>query len=331
MSGKKILKAACHGLNGHQILRELKDNPRASLTAVSDIPPETLKDVFGDEAGAIKICATLDDLVRTDADLISLCSKIRREQPKDAMKCLAAGKHVLAEKPCVFAQAELDALLAEAAAKGVLFREMGGSEDQPPLRQMKALVDSGAIGRIVQVWGQKSYPFHKRRPQDPDIDGGIFQAGLHALRFIEFVTSTRLLDASCMKTRLGNPVGGGELDMAASVNLSLTGGILGNITVNYLNRTELGTWGNEQLRVFGTDGFIESVDGFVKGKLVNAKGVLELSDAGKSAGRSYFTSYIDLILDGTPMPTPFEIEKGFIEDTIKVMDRLREAPPLVQA
>ena len=328
MASGKILKVACHGLNGHQILHELKSHPKAKLVAVSDIPPEKVKDVLGEKAKDVKICATLEELLQSDAELISLCSGFRREQPADAVKCLEAGKHVLAEKPCVFTQAELDLILATAKVEGVLFREMSGSEDQPPVRQMKEMIEAGKIGRIVQAWGQKSYPFHNRRPQDPDIDGGIFQAGLHALRFLEFLCSARVEQVDCMKTRLGNPVPGGALDMAASINLALTGGILANITVNYLNRSELGTWGNEQTRIFGTDGFIESTDGLTKGKLVNANGVMELSDSGKSVETSYFTSYMDLILEGKAMPTPFEIEKGFIEDTIKIMDCVRSVRTL---
>lgn len=322
----KVLKVGCHGLNGHQILGQLKSNPLARLTAVSGIPASKLEPDF--KGRNVEVCASLDELLKADVDFVSLCSPLRASQPQDALKCLEAGKHVLAEKPCAFSGEELARILDAAKANGVLFREMSGSENDPPIRQMKSLIAAGQIGRVVQAWAQKSYPFHAGRPQDPDVDGGIFQAGLHGLRFLEFLCDARVEQVSCMKTRLGNPVAGGGLDLAASVNLGFSGGILANVTVNYLNRKELGTWGNEQIRVFGTEGFIETTDGLTKGKLVNAKGVLDLSDAGKRLETPYFTSYAELILEGKAMPTPFEIEIGYIEDTIKIMDCVRSARPL---
>lgn len=40
-------------------------------------------------------------------DLISLCSPSRKNQAKDAIECLRAGKHVYAEKPAAFSEKEL--------------------------------------------------------------------------------------------------------------------------------------------------------------------------------------------------------------------------------
>jgi len=320
-----MLRVACHGLNGHQILHELKDNPRAKLTAVSEIPVEKLKAALGEKAADVKVCGSLDELLECETDLVSLCSPLRTKQPEDAVKCLKAGRHVLAEKPCAFTKRELDAILKAADRAKVRFHEMCDSVILPPVPQMKAIIDSGAIGEIVQAWGQKSYPYHDGRPQDPDVDGGIFQAGLHALRFICFLTGARVEGVSAVRTRKGNPVKGGGLDMAASVNLSMSGGIVASITMNYLNRKELGTWGNDQVRVFGTKGFIETTDGLTKGKLVDANGLQELSDSGKKPSKSYFTSYIESLLDGGAMPVSPETERGFIEDAIKAMDAIRKA------
>ncbi len=324
-----MLRIGCHGLNAHQILHELKRSSRARLAAVSEIPEAMVKDIFGTEAASIKVCGSLDEMLDAGVDLVSLCSPRRRSQPEEAVRCLEAGKHVLAEKPSAFTMEELERILKAAEKAKVHFHEMCDSVLEPPLPQMKALIDAGAIGEPVQAWGQKSYPYRDNRPQDPDIDGGIFQAGLHALRFIEFLTGTRVKTVSAIKTRKSNPVKGGGLDMAAFVNLEMTCGLIASVTVNYLHRKELGpTWGNDQVRIFGSKGFIEATDGLVKGKIVSAEGSKELSEAGKHPAKSYFDCYLESLLDGKPMPVTRETELGFIEDTMKVMDSLRQAEAL---
>ena len=95
--------------------------------------------------------------------------------------------------------------------------------------------------------------------------------------------------------------------MAASYMMRLANGGLASMVANYLNQPGFGSWGNETLRIFGTAGFVEAVDGGARTRLVVGKedrGELDLS----ARGRDYFDFVVDKVLDGTPMPLTLEEE-----------------------
>lgn len=214
-------------------------------------------------------CASLDELLAApDVDVVSLCSPLRATQANDAIRCLRAGKHVYAEKPCALCEADLDRILRTVAETGLTFHEMGAFVLEQPYQSMRDTVRAGTLGDVVQVLAQKSYPYHERRPQDERIDGGLLlQVGIHAVRLIERVTSHRIDRLAVRETGYGNP-GGGDLKMAANFLADLDNGGLAAGLCNYLNPPAFPAWGNDSLRIFGTRGFVESTDGGEKTQMV---------------------------------------------------------------
>jgi len=196
---------------------------------------------------------------------------------------------------------DLDAILKAAAANGRRFHEMAGTALDQPYLAMREVVGAGTVGDVVQVLAQKSYPYHDQRPQDEDARGGLIaQAAIHAVRFVEHVAGVRIAAVSAVETSLGNPVGGG-LRMAAALMFALENGGVGTIVANYLNPKGMGQWGNEHLRVFGTRGFVEAVDGGTRTRLV--VGDMDYGELDTSAPRlDYFDLIVDTILDGSPLP-----------------------------
>jgi predicted dehydrogenase len=240
--------------------------------------------------------------------LVSLCSPMRARQAAEAMQCMEAGRHVYAEKPCAMNVRELETLVETAGKSGVRFHEMAGTAFDEPYRTMRETVRSSALGEVVQVLVQKSYPYFAARPQDEDVDGGLLrQVGIHALRMVEHVAGRKILEIATVETKLGNPYADGGLHMAASYMMKLEGGAVASAVANYLNPAGFGLWGNEALRVFGTKGFVEAVDGGARTRLVVGDedlGPLKLSDGAKD----YFDLIVDSILDGTPAPLSAEDE-----------------------
>ncbi len=302
-----MVNVALYGINGHQVIGQLVDNPRAVLKAYAGIDSKRLADA-GLDVGAARECASLEDiLAESEVDLVVLCSERRVEQGGHAIKCLQAGKHVYAEKPCAFTNEELDEILAAAEKAGKTFHDMAGSALEQPYWTMREIVASGKIGEVVQVFAQKSYPYHDRRPQDEDVDGGLLmQVGVHAMRFIEHVCGlkARVLDAN--QTRAGNPKKG-DLRMACSINFELENGALATLIANYCNSGKFGTWGNEHLRVFGTKGFVESTNGGRNHHLyLNDEDCGELEFNGPS--RDYFEVVLDDITGVGGLPFTLEEE-----------------------
>ena len=293
-------KVGIYGSNGHQIHGLLKNHEKAELVAICEFN----KDIFPD----IKSYETLDDMIKNpEIELISLCSPVRANQADDAIKCLKSGKHVYAEKPCALSEQDLDKIIKTASETGKKFHEMAGTAfDQPYLAAGK-LVKSGILGTIVQVFAQKSYPYHNRRPQDELIDGGLIcQAGVHAARFIEHVAGVRIKDISAIETSLSNPDKNGGLRIASACMMQLENGGIATFIANYLNPPAFGSWGNEALRIFGNQGFLEIVDGGARTRLVlNEKdmGAVKIDEP----PIDYFDMFIDE-LNGGVMPFTLEEE-----------------------
>ncbi len=296
-----MLRIGIYGGNGHQI--HAHANARTKITAIAAFDPDNLK---GDKS--IHRHASLEALLADrDVDIVSLCSPRRADQANDAIAALKAGKNVYAEKPAALSEKDLDRVLAAAESSKRRFHEMAGTAFAQPYLGMRKVVKSGVLGDIVQVLAQKSYPLHDRRPQDEAIDGGLLcQAGIHAVRFIEHVACERIKDAEAMETGLGNPKPG-DLKIAASYMFRLENGGVASMIANYLNPAGFGQWGNEHLRIFGVNGFVESTD---NGK--NTRLVVKDKDYGpidtSEKSQDYFDLIVDSILDGIPMPITLDEE-----------------------
>lgn len=311
---KNKIRIGLYGTNGHQLpLGNSAANPcdRAQVIAVADYARET--------PDGIRRYVSLEALLANpEIDLISLCSARRIEQAGHAIQCLEAGKHVLAEKPCAFDVKTLEKILDAARRSRCAFREMAATELNPSVQAIRRLVDTGELGTIVHVQAHKSYPWHSRRPQDIEVDGGLVrQVGIHAVRLIHGGTGLRIKSIQGLSTGLGNP-GEGSIQMAAAFALALENGAVGSINLNYLNPPNFGRWneearpiwGNDQLRVFGTRGMAETVDGYSRNALylLERGNAVELPIPGDIVSPVYIQHYVNYLLDGTPMPTPFEEE-----------------------
>ena len=108
-----------------------------------------------------------------------------------------AGKHVLCEKPLALTVAEVDAI-AEAArrnkvhvAEGFMYRH------HPQTLAVKALVDAGAIGRLLLIRG--SFSFMLNRPGDvrftPEMGGGCLRdVGCYPVSFARYLVGAEPIE-----------------------------------------------------------------------------------------------------------------------------------------
>lgn len=247
-------------------------------------------------------------LADEEIQLVVLCSPVRAEQPAHALAALRAGKHVFAEKPCALEEKALDLLIAEAASRGLVFREMADSAYSKPYAAIRRIVQSGALGEIVQIACQKSYPWRDSRPQDESTDGGLVrQCALHAARWIEHVADRKIASINLLETRLGNPDPAGQSRMAACLAMTLDNGGLASITANYLNPSGTGIHCYESLVIHGTKGLVESLRGGTLTRLVIGSidhGALDVSTPVKSQ----FQHLLEHLVLGVPMPIPLNDE-----------------------
>lgn len=310
------LGVALYGSNGHQLRpQKLEHDPHAELVAVADVKATTPQ--------GVKRYASLDEILADrDVDLVSLCSPRRADQVRDAIRCLEAGKHVYAEKPAALTEAELDQILAAAKRHGKEFHEMAGTAFAPDYAAMSKLVREGAVGDVVQVLVQKSYQYGEKRPQDEAIDGGMFlQVGIHAMRMVEHVGGVRIKTIAGWESRAGSPEKG-DGKMIGAIQMTLENGGLATVILNYLNPPATKSHSYEALRIFGTKGFIESVDGGARTKLVNDQGVVEpLPKNGESF--DYFDAMTKHLATGAAMPLTLDEELHPLRMLLRAKEKIR--------
>lgn len=108
------------------------------------------------------------------------------------LKAIAAGKHVLTEKPIAMRADEIDPLIAARDRAGVLASEAYMVVHHPQWQRARALVAEGAIGRILHVDAAFSYD-NRADPANirnrPETGGGsIPDIGVYAYGSVRWVT-----------------------------------------------------------------------------------------------------------------------------------------------
>jgi predicted dehydrogenase len=120
------------------------------------------------------------DLIgRDDIDVIDVCTPSATHAELSA-RALAAGHHVLCEKPVAYDYRETDRLAADATARGAKTKLGFTFRYAPAMRYVKRLIDQGYIGRpfIFNGYEQNSQfldPMNPLRQQDPDADQSVLQ------------------------------------------------------------------------------------------------------------------------------------------------------------
>jgi UDP-N-acetyl-2-amino-2-deoxyglucuronate dehydrogenase len=90
------------------------------------------------------------DLLQSDIDLVSVCAPTALHH-RITLDALAAGKHVLLEKPIATTVSDAEAMIESARQFGkILFVGMT-HRFYPEIREAKRIVDDGGIGEIVMV------------------------------------------------------------------------------------------------------------------------------------------------------------------------------------
>ena len=321
----KKLRVGIYGANGHQIWNFLEGYDRVDFVASAAVPSAKLERYEKFRNKSLLLFDSLDDMLSScELDLICLCSPVRREQAKDAIKVLRAGVSVYAEKPAALSEAELEEILEAAKQSKGEFHEIADSAFTEPYSTMQSLIKEGKIGKVVQIYAQKSYrKGFKNRPNDADVDGGLTrQAGIHAARFIEHVCGMRIKDVRTFETSLGAPEEKPDLITASSVIMTIENGGVASMCLNYFNPQSFNSWGNETVRAFGTAGMIEITDGGMRTHLYTDDG-----DEGEfvftEEPKHFFKHLCEHLLDGTPMPFSRDEELSPLRTIIRAKEASR--------
>jgi predicted dehydrogenase len=238
----------------------------ARMTAVSGRSPEGVAAAAAQLGWAEHTTDWRSLIDRDDIDLIDICTP-GDTHAEIALAALAAGKHVLCEKPLANTVAEareMAAAAAKAASSGV--RAMCGFNYRrvPAVALMRQLVQAGRIGEIrhvranyLQDWIiDPQFPLVWRLRKELAGSGALGDIGAHIIDTTQFVTGQSITSVSALTETFikQRPLPSGSAGLSASS--SSDGNGLGDVTVDdaalFLARLDGGAIGTYEATRFAT-------------------------------------------------------------------------------
>ncbi|MBN1309942.1 MAG: Gfo/Idh/MocA family oxidoreductase [Anaerolineae bacterium] len=143
-----------------QSLQDLQTSHNVQLAAVCDIIP-TRAEHLAKTYEAKPYTDYQAVLGNPDIDVVSLCVPSGLHAPM-GQEAACAGKHVLTEKPMALNLRDADALIETCTSSGVTLGVVLQNRFNPPMRDLRALVDSGRLGQLLL--GSATVRWY--RPQD---------------------------------------------------------------------------------------------------------------------------------------------------------------------
>lgn len=136
-----------YGYWGPNWVRNLAELPDVRLAAVCDLRPERLALVSA-RYPTVHVTTDVHELLHSPrVDAVVIATPVASHFAL-AMLALRAGKHVLLEKPLTTTSAEAEALIEEAARRGLTLMVDHTFVYTGAVRKMKELIDAGRLGEI---------------------------------------------------------------------------------------------------------------------------------------------------------------------------------------
>jgi len=236
-------RAAVIGLGsmGVHHARVYSEMPSVDLVAVADI-----KQTVADGIAAKYSCTgygDVADLLRNEQVDVASISVPTPHHAETAQQLIDAGVNVLIEKPITTTVDEAQALIEAAKANGVSLGVGHIERFNPVILGLKALLDSGDIGDILQISVQRIGP----RP-DSDRGTGVFlDLATHDIDIVRFLTGS---EVSTIASLWKNVTASQYEDLGAGL-LSMDDGTLVIITENWVSPTKV-----REITVTGVHGLL---------------------------------------------------------------------------
>ncbi len=178
----KVAIIGC-GLIGQKRARALNG---CRLVACADAVGERAEALARAVPGAEAVADWRAAVARRDVDIV-IVSTTNDALAEITMAAIAAGKHVLVEKPAARKAQELGAVIEAARRARVLVRVGFNHRYHPALRRAKELFDTGVIGELMYIRGRYGHGgrlgYEKEWRAQPALSGGgeLIDQGVHLI------------------------------------------------------------------------------------------------------------------------------------------------------
>ncbi|MBN2472776.1 MAG: Gfo/Idh/MocA family oxidoreductase [Anaerolineae bacterium] len=146
-------KTVCFGLIGcgrvaPRHAQSLVELDSTELVAVADLIDSRARHFHTEYGGPAWTTDYHELLARDDIDVVTICTP-SGTHAQIALDAIAAGKHVLVEKPIALKTSDADRMIAAAAAAGVKLCVVLQNRYNPPMQATHAAVREGKLGRLM--------------------------------------------------------------------------------------------------------------------------------------------------------------------------------------
>jgi len=208
--------------------RVLGETPGVELVAVADADSERVgKTIAGRPIPGFPDSATLLREMKPDIVSVVVPTQLHEEV---ALQVIAAGAHLLVEKP-IAASMEAAHRIADAAREAGVLLTVGHIERfNPAVQALKQRLDSGQGGRVLQVRARRVGPFpHRIR----DV-GVIHDLGPHDIDIMRYILGDEI---ERVYAEARSHIATGNEDMFAGL-IRFHGGAMGMLDINWLTPTK---------------------------------------------------------------------------------------------
>ncbi len=215
------------GYWGPNLARNFRASGAWDLVAVCDLDEARARKVVGD-AAHVDVETSLERLLaRDDLDAVAIATPAGTHRPI-AMAALAAGKHVLVEKPLASSRAEAQEMVDEARQRGLVLMCDHTYCYTPVVRRIRDIVRSGELGDILFV---DSVRINLGLVQ-PDVDV-IWDLAPHDLSILDVILPDGLAPLG-VAAHGADPLGAGR-SCVGYLTMPLEGGAIAHVHVNWLS------------------------------------------------------------------------------------------------
>lgn len=181
------------GVIGATHAEAIRSLPDAELVAVADTVPERAR-ALGEKFG-VPAYASLDEMLeREGLDVVNVCtpSGMHGEHACAAMR---SGRHVIVEKPMEITHSAIEEMLRVQREAGVKMAVISQHRFDPATRQIHALIEEGALGRLVlgnaQIpwWRSQAYYDSGAWRGTWELDGGgvLMNQSIHSIDLLQWL------------------------------------------------------------------------------------------------------------------------------------------------
>jgi predicted dehydrogenase len=220
------------------------------LYAVCDIDEKKTSEASSDHPG-IQTFTDLDDLLEEDFDMVTVAVPHNLHAPV-ALKCIAAGKHTILEKPMCITVAEATSMIEAAKKSRVMLSVFHNRRWDGDFKALKEVIDRGFIGKVYQIeayLGGYGHPGTWWRAYKDISGGALYDWGAHFIDWLLNLVPEKMTGVMGVSQKLVWKDVTNEDDVRAIIRFE--SGATADFQQSYIAMA-----GKPRLRILGTKGAI---------------------------------------------------------------------------